>query len=58
MIKPHISAAAIQTDAEQNAAPLLHALLRYAVRNMLHLDVPGHKKRNNPELAAVLVNAL
>lgn len=36
----------------QTKAPLLDALEQYTHREMAHFDVPGHKKRNNPELLA------
>lgn len=34
----------------QEKAPLLDALLKYADEQITHFDVPGHKKRNNPEI--------
>lgn len=36
----------------QQAAPLLDAIEHYAHTDMTYFDVPGHKKRNNPELLA------
>lgn len=34
----------------QEKAPLYDALRKYAGQEITHFDVPGHKKRNNPEL--------
>ncbi|HEX3027015.1 MAG TPA: aminotransferase class I/II-fold pyridoxal phosphate-dependent enzyme [Clostridia bacterium] len=34
----------------QKNAPLLDALRKYANQEITHFDVPGHKKRNNPEI--------
>lgn len=36
----------------QQSTPLLDAVERYARTEMTHFDVPGHKKRNSPELLA------
>jgi arginine decarboxylase len=36
----------------QEKAPLLDALLKYAGEPITHFDVPGHKKRNNPEIVS------
>lgn len=37
---------------DQRQAPLLDALEAYAAADIAHFDVPGHKKRKSPELAA------
>lgn len=34
----------------QKKAPLLDALLKYGEEPIIHFDVPGHKKRNSPEI--------
>ncbi len=34
----------------QQETPLYTALTEYAGEDIVHFDVPGHKKRNNPEL--------
>lgn len=34
----------------QNSAPLYDALKKYSTQDIAHFDVPGHKKRNSPEL--------
>lgn len=36
----------------QEKAPLLEALLKYADEPITHFDVPGHKKRNSPEISS------
>lgn len=36
----------------QKEAPLLDALLKYGEEPITHFDVPGHKKRNNPEIVS------
>lgn len=36
----------------QEKAPLLDALLKYADEPITHFDVPGHKKRNSPEITS------
>lgn len=36
----------------QEKTPLYDALDRYSHEDITHFDVPGHKKRNSPELAA------
>jgi arginine/lysine/ornithine decarboxylase len=36
----------------QQKTPLFTALEKYAGEDITHFDVPGHKKRNNPELIA------
>lgn len=37
---------------EQELTPIYTALEAYAREDITHFDVPGHKKRNNPELEA------
>lgn len=34
----------------QNSTPLYDALKKYSTEDIIHFDVPGHKKRNSPEL--------
>jgi arginine decarboxylase len=38
----------------QKKAPLYEALNKYAGEDITHFDVPGHKKRNNPEIVSAL----
>jgi arginine/lysine/ornithine decarboxylase len=35
---------------QQKKTPILTALKKYMKEDIVHFDVPGHKKRNNPEL--------
>jgi arginine/lysine/ornithine decarboxylase len=37
---------------QQEKTPILTALQKYMKEDIVHFDVPGHKKRNNPELCA------
>ena len=37
---------------EQEKTPVYSALEKYIAEDITHFDVPGHKKRNNPELVA------
>ncbi|MDR3551522.1 MAG: aminotransferase class I/II-fold pyridoxal phosphate-dependent enzyme [Clostridia bacterium] len=37
---------------EQESTPVFSALEAYAKEDITHFDVPGHKKRNSPELAS------
>ena len=37
---------------EQNSTPIYSAIEAYSCEDITHFDVPGHKKRNNPELEA------
>lgn len=37
---------------QQRKTPILTALKKYIKKDIVHFDVPGHKKRNNPELRA------
>ena len=36
---------------QQRETPLYDALKKYTARDTVHFDVPGHKKRNSPDLA-------
>jgi arginine/lysine/ornithine decarboxylase len=36
----------------QQRAPLLDALIKYSNDDITHFDVPGHKKRNSPEIVS------
>lgn len=50
--KPIAAAETAAPPAEQQAAPLLDAIEQYTHTDMTYFDVPGHKKRNSPELTA------
>ncbi|MFT8887804.1 MAG: aminotransferase class I/II-fold pyridoxal phosphate-dependent enzyme [Ethanoligenens sp.] len=46
----HVAATELSAMAEQQTAPLFEAMERYVHTDMVHFDVPGHKKRNSPEI--------
>lgn len=46
------------SNKAQSSTPIYSAIEAYSREDITHFDVPGHKKRNNPELAAAFSNKI